>query len=164
MGLEFREGHLNGVKVRAVGWQEQEPGSLFPKCLGCGFTFVSGKIVQNDDIAGLEEWSELGLDIGVKSHPVDWPIDNPGCHKARALQASDQGLGAPAAKGCLAVQARPFAATSSCAGHFRVGAGLVNEHQTLTVLSHDRLAARLPFGPCLDQIRPVLFACPKCFF
>ena len=28
MRFEFREGHLDWVQVRTVGWQKQEPGSL----------------------------------------------------------------------------------------------------------------------------------------
>ena len=164
MGFEFREGHLNRVEIRAVGWQEQEPCSSFPEYLCGGFTFVSREIVENDNIAGFEEWSELGLNVGVESYPVDRPIDNPGSDKPFALQASNQGLGAPAAKGCFAVQALAFEATPTGAGQFRIGAGLVNEHQSLTMFTHDRLAARLPLRSCLNQIRSVLFARPQCFF
>jgi hypothetical protein len=125
---------------------------------------VSREIVKDDDVTGLEEWSKLGLDISVESRPVDRPIDNPGSDKSFALQASNQGLSAPAAKGCFAVQAFALQTTPTTAGKFRVGAGLVNEHQSLTMFTHDRLAARLPLRSCLNQIRPVLFACPQCFF
>lgn len=118
---------------------------------------MSREIVKDDDVAGLEKWSELGLNVGVESRPVDRSIDNPGSDKPFALQASNQGLGSPAAKGCFAVQAFALQTTPTTAGKFRIGAGLVNEHQSLTMFTHDRLAARLPLRSCLNQVWPVLF-------
>ena len=51
MGLEFGEGHFDGIEVGAVGRQEQEPGASLANGLFGGRAFVGGQIVQNDDVA-----------------------------------------------------------------------------------------------------------------
>ena len=36
MGFQFREGHLDGIKIGAIGRQEEEPGAPFLQTLLCG--------------------------------------------------------------------------------------------------------------------------------
>ena len=49
--LEFGKSHLDGVQIRAIPRQEQEPVPLFfQQCLGL-WGFMDGQIVKNDDIA-----------------------------------------------------------------------------------------------------------------
>jgi hypothetical protein len=51
MGFEFGECHLDGVEIRAIGWQEQKPSpSASQDALGF-LTFVGREVVENDDIA-----------------------------------------------------------------------------------------------------------------
>ena len=71
-GFQLGEAELDGVEVGAVGRQEPQG------CAG-GFDrvahpvdFVRGKVVRNDDIAGLEGGDEDLLDVGTtKSHTID---------------------------------------------------------------------------------------------
>ena len=70
MGLEFGEGHFDRVEVRAVRRQEQEPSStLLKERLGfCAF--VAGEVVQDHNVARMQCWGELGLDVGVEDLTV----------------------------------------------------------------------------------------------
>ena len=61
------------------------------------------QIVEDDHIALLQNGGKLGFNIGVEDDAVHWCVDHPRCNKTSAFEASDQGLGAPVAKGCLGV-------------------------------------------------------------
>lgn len=118
---------------------------------------MGGQIVEDDDITRLEDGGELGFNIGVEDQAVHRRIDDPWSDKAIALEASNQGLGAPVAKGGLGKQPLTFGAASRGFGHLGVGAGFVEKDQPPTMFTHLGLAALFPFCPRLDQVRPVLF-------
>ena len=122
------------------------------------------QIVEDDHIALLQNGGKLGFNIGVEDDAVHWCVDHPWCNKTSAFEASDQGLGAPVAKGCLGKQPLAFLAAPGGFCHLGVGACFVKKDQALTMFTHLRLAALFPFCPRLFKVRPVLFACPKCFF
>ena len=122
------------------------------------------QIVEDDHIALLQNGGKLGFNIGVEDHAVHWRVDHPRCNKTSAFEASDQGLGAPVAKGSLGKQPLAFLAAPGGFCHLGVGACFVEKDQTLAMFTHLGLAALFPFCLRLFKLRPVLLACPKCFF
>lgn len=77
MGLEFREGHLDGVQVLGVLGQEEHPcASRSDGGFGPG-ALVDAEVVKDDDIAGLERWRQLGLDIDVEGGAIPWRRGSP---------------------------------------------------------------------------------------
>jgi hypothetical protein len=125
---------------------------------------MGGQIIEDDHIARLEDGRELGFNIGVEDHAVHRRVDHPWSNKAIAFEACDQGLGAPMAEGSLGKQPLAFQAPSSGFCHLGIGACFVEKDQPPAMFTHLGLAALFPFRPRLDQIRPVLLACPKRFF
>ena len=122
------------------------------------------QIVEDDHIALFQNGGKLGFNIGVEDDAVHWRVDHPRGNKTSAFEASDQGLGAPVAKGCLGKQPLAFRAAPGGFCHLGVGACFVEKDQALAMFTHLRLATLFPFSPRLLKVRPVLFACPKCFF
>ncbi len=82
MSLHFREGHLDRVQVGGVFWHEQAPG---PVC-GEGFcgtrASVDIEVVEDHDVAGLQERGEPGLDIDVEHRAIYYPFNDPGREKS----------------------------------------------------------------------------------
>ncbi len=76
-GFELGEGHFMGLRSGLLGLEgsEKAPAGRFPRpteekpCANrthvfCGRgAFVGGQVVENDHVAGLQGWDELGLDI-----------------------------------------------------------------------------------------------------
>jgi hypothetical protein len=58
---------------------------------------VAAEIVHDDDIAGLERWNELLLDIGAEAFAVDRAVEDAWGGEAVAAQRAEEGQGAPAA-------------------------------------------------------------------
>ena len=77
MRLELGEGHFDRIEVGAVGRQKHEPGASVANGLFGGRTFVSGQIVQDDDVALLQGWDELGAHVGLEDRPVRRRVDDP---------------------------------------------------------------------------------------
>ena len=77
MGLEFGEGHFDGIEVGAVGGQKHEPSAALADGLFGGLAFVGGQIVQDDDVAFLQCWDELGAHIGLEDRPIHRRVDDP---------------------------------------------------------------------------------------
>ena len=66
-----------GLRSGRVGGQEQEPGAAgFERLCGLGGR-VHFQIVEHDDVAGLQRWGKLGLDVEVESGPVQGAVDQP---------------------------------------------------------------------------------------
>lgn len=76
MGFQLGEGHFDFVEIGAVGRQEGQPSSLGSDHLLSLLAFVSGKIVEDDDIALLERGNELRFDVSVEDAPVLRSIDD----------------------------------------------------------------------------------------
>lgn len=108
MGLAFCGGRFNGIEVRALGRQEQEPCVLRPDRFFGPLTFMAGEVVEDDDVAWLEGGRELGFDAALEDHPIHRDINDPGAIRPSALEARHEGLRAPMAEGSLAVQPSAF--------------------------------------------------------
>ena len=48
MGLQLREGHLDGVQIRAAGGQEQKPAAMGFEPPGGSIALVGGQVVEDD--------------------------------------------------------------------------------------------------------------------
>src|SRR3954466_15457272 len=75
--FDLGERHLDGVQIRRVLREEQEPGAarLERRC-GAG-ALVDREIVRDHDVAGPKGRGELGLDIGVECRAVHGAIHHP---------------------------------------------------------------------------------------
>ncbi len=60
---------------------------------------MAGEVVEDDDIAGIEGWGELGLDVALESEPVDRTVKQPGGCQSIASEACNEGLRAPVPEG-----------------------------------------------------------------
>ena len=77
MGLEFREGHLDGIEIGAVSRQAQEPATALLQCLCRAWTFVGGQVVEDDNIPRIKCRDQLRLDLSIESRAVHCAIDHP---------------------------------------------------------------------------------------
>ncbi|ESY15373.1 TRm2011-2 protein [Mesorhizobium sp. LNJC394B00] len=101
--------------------------------------------IHDDDVAGLEHWHELLLDIGPEALAVDRSIEDARGSKTVEPQGAEEGQRAPVAVRSKAAQA--FAAWSPAAQRCHVGLdpGFVDEHQPF------RIQTRLPGTPALSS-------------
>ena len=76
-GLELREAELDGIEVRAVGWQVPEggPGGL-DGALDAG-DLVGPESVGNDDVAGLQGRHQDLFDVGAEALAIDRAVEDP---------------------------------------------------------------------------------------
>ena len=87
-GLELREAELDGIEVRAVGWQVPEggPGGL-DGALDAG-DLVGPEIVGNDDVAGLQGRHQDLFDVGAEALAIDRAVEDPRCGQPRTRNAA----------------------------------------------------------------------------
>ncbi len=64
MGLELREGLLDGIEIGRVGRQVAQLGSRRFDELANLVILVGRQIVHDDDVAGLQGWNEALLERG----------------------------------------------------------------------------------------------------
>lgn len=143
--FDLGEGLLDRVEVGRVWRQIPEPGACGADHLPDGGRLVGAEIVHDDDVAGLEHWHELLLDIGAEALAVDRPIEDARGGKTVKPQSAEKGQCAPMAMRGKAAQA--FAAWSPSPQRCHVGLdpGFVNEHQPF------RIETRLPGPPALPS-------------
>lgn len=146
--LQFGEELLDRIEVRAVGWQEEEPGSGGSDNVAHHRAFVRAEIVENDDIAWLQGFDELGFDVGLESLAVDRPVEHPWRLDAIVPQGGNEGHGLPMAVGRMGD--KPFAARAPATQrrHVRLDPGLIDEDQPCRV--NARLVTDPLFAPALE--------------
>jgi len=128
-GLELGKGHFDGIEVRGIGRQEEEPRASCVDQFFGSLTFVEGDIVEDHDVAGRERRGELGFDPCFEDASVHRRIDDPGCCQTMTAQACDEGLGLPGAERCMgAVPLSPWRPSGSLC-QFGVGRGLIDKDQ-----------------------------------
>jgi hypothetical protein len=163
-GLEFGEGHFDGIEVGAIGRQKREPSASLADGMFGGRAFVGGQIVQDDDVALLQRGDELGAHVGLEDRPVDRCVDDPRRGQGAAAQPGDESLGLPMAKGGLGAKAFAPLAASARPGHLCVGSRFVDEHQPMGLGLHLGLSFSLPCLARLAHVGPIAFAGLKAFF
>ena len=103
------------------------------------------QIVQDDDVARLEGWSQLSLDLSFKNAPVHRRVKDEGGGQGVASQAGDEGLRLPMSERGFRKQPLPLQATAAQARHLGGRSGLVQEDQPVRLKPHPRLTRRGPF-------------------
>jgi len=164
MSFELGKGHFDRVEIWTVWRQEQEPCAALLQDRLCFATLVAGEVVENDDIARLQCWSELGLDIGVKDRPVHGSVDDPRRGHAITPQAGNKGLCSPMTKGRFGAQSGSDTSTSAQPRHLCGRACFIEKDQPMELLTHQGLAARLPVIARLSYFCALGFLGQKCFF
>ena len=164
MRLEFGEGHFDGVEVGAVGREEEEPGAAGFEDGGGLWAFVAGEIVEDDHVATLQGWGELGFDPGFEDPTVDRSVDHPGRGQPIMTQRCDERLGAPMTKRRFHLQPLAPARPAAQARHLGRGAGLVDKDQPFRASLHPWLAVFGPHLPRTDNISAIDFARQQRFF
>lgn len=120
---------------------------------------MEADIVEDDDIAGRQLWSELGFDVVFKDGGVHGRVDDPWRDEAMAAQPSDEGLCLPLTEWRVRAVARALRRPAGALAQLGVGGRLIDEDQTWQGLAEERLSAPDPEFPCLAYISAQLFAC-----
>ena len=163
MSFEFGERHFDGIEIGTIRRQEEKPGAPFFQALGCGSAFVSGEVVEDDHIAFLEGWGQLGFNIGVEERPVHRSIDDPGSRQPEAAQARNERLGSPCSKGRRSFQPCPAGTAAPKPAHPRVCGCFVKENKPVGLKLHAGKAGH-PGLARLFHIGAFLLGCHQCFF
>ena len=122
------------------------------------------EVVQDDDVALLQRWDELGAHVGLEDRAVHRRVDDPRRGQGAAAQPGDERLGLPMAKGGLGAKALAPLAASARPGHLGVGSRFVDEHQPMRLGPHLGLSFSLPRLARLTHVGPIAFAGLKAFF
>ena len=161
VGLEFGEGHFDGVQIGTVGGQVVELRAPGGDGIGHSGYFVRGEVVTDDDVAFEQFGREHFVQVGQEHGSVHWPVEEQWCAEPVAAQRGDEGgalpvsvrLGAQAAGAALRAPVK--------AGHFGVQARFVEEDEPGCGPLRLLLAPVRPGGL---QFRPVLLGGAQGFF
>jgi len=160
-GFELREGQLNGVEVRAVGWQEPEMGARAREGRGHGGVLVHGEVIEDDDIAGPERRHEDLFDIGEKRGGIDRAVEDGGGAEAIHAESRDDRVGLPMTQRRVIAQADAARAATIATQEIRRDPGLIEEDVVPRVA---QLEDVLPVPPRRRDIRSALFVGVHRFF
>lgn len=105
VGFEFCERHLDRIEIRRISRQEQEPCAAFGERVSGALAFVRIEIVEDHDIAFVQNWRQLRFDISVEGGAIHSAVDDPRRNKAIAPKPRDKSLRMPFAKWRLPLQA-----------------------------------------------------------
>ena len=159
--LELGEELLDGIEVGAVGRQEEEMGALFPDCAARRLAFMRAEIIEDDDVARLEGWSQHLLDIGGEERAVDRPVNHAGSIDAIMPQSRDEGERLPVAIRNLGGETLAFWSPAAQRRHVGLHPGLVDEDQPT---GSDPALVGLPALALPGDVRPVLLRRQSGFF
>ena len=94
-GVECGEAQLDGVEVGAVGREEAQRRADGFSGVAHAVDFVSGEIVGNHDVAGLQRRHEDLFDVGEEADPVHRAIQDAWSGQPRHPQRGDEGAAFP---------------------------------------------------------------------
>src|SRR3546814_6949970 len=106
--LEFGEGHLDRIHVRAVGRQVKDLGAAGGDRLADPGNLVSRQVVEHDDIAALERGCENLTDIDPEGIAIHRPVEHTWRGHAREAQPGDTGHRRPVTDGAAVGAAHPW--------------------------------------------------------
>ena len=153
-GLELREAELDGIEVRAIGWQVPEggPGGLdSPPDAG---DLVGPEIVGNDDVAWLQSRHQDLFDVSAEALAIDCAVEDPRCGQPRDPQRGEKRAGLPAPAGGVVVDARAARCPAVPPKQIGGAAGFVQKHEVGDVPGRRR---RVPRDPRGRDVRPIVF-------
>ena len=127
--LDLGEGLLDGIEVGRIRGQIPEPRAHgFDHAAQLG-GFVAAEIVQDDDVAGFENWHELLRDVGAEALTVDWPVEDARGGELITAQCAEEGQCAPVTVRCEGPQALALWSPPAQRRHIGLDPGLVDKDQ-----------------------------------
>ena len=160
-GLELREAELDGIEVRAIGWQVPEggPGGLdSPPDAG---DLVGPEVVGNDDVAWLQSRHQDLFDVSAEALAIDCAVEGPRCGQPRDPHRGEKRAGLPAPAGGVVVDARAARGPAVPPKQMGGAAGFVQQHEVGDVPGRRR---RVPRDPRGRDVRPIVFGRADRFF
>ena len=159
--FEFGEYLLDRVQIRAVGRQKDQVGSCRSYAGSDCFSLVAAEIVEDHQVAWLEDSEEELFDLALKAFADDGAVEHARRGDRIATQGGEKSHGLPMAVRHMLNQ--PFALSAPAAQRRHVGLhpGLIDEHQPLDVDARLILA---PPGAPLGNVRPLLLGGANAFF
>ena len=127
--FEFGEDLFDRVEVWTVGWQEDEARAGSANGFAHRFALVAAEIVEDDDIARGQRWSQNLNDISMEGGGVDRSIEDERRRDAVAAQGGEKGHGLPMAEGDERFQTVIAWTPTAQRRHVGLDPGLINEHQ-----------------------------------
>ena len=153
-GLERREAELDGIEVRAIGWQVPEggPGGLdSPPDAG---DLVGPEVVGDDDVAGVQGRHQDLVDVGAEALAIDRAVEDPRGGQPRDPHRGEKRAGLPAPAGGVGVDARATRCPAVPPKQIGGAAGFVQKHEVGDVPGRRR---RVPRDPRGRDVRPIAF-------
>ena len=151
--LEFGEGLFDRVEVWAVGRQIDELSALCSDRLGDTGSFVTGKIVEHDDVVGPQGWRQHLLDISPEALAVNGAVEDAGRGDPTGPQTGHQRRHLPMPVRHRGEQSQPTAGSAIAACHIGGGPSLVEEDQVVGI---ERWLAADEDPPRLDYVGAIL--------
>ena len=159
--LEFGEDHLDGVEVRRVGRQEEEPRTSFADRGADSMALVAAQIIDDHDVAGLQRGHQRLFDIGQELDRVNRSVEQHGRVDAVITQRRQEGERAPFAEGSLGDEAFASGRPTPRSRHVGLRPSLVDEDQASWI---EPALIALPAIPFAGYVRSVLFGGVEAFF
>ena len=160
-GLQFGEGLLDRIEVRAVGRQKPEPRAGLCDGVAHRRLFVHRQVVEHDHIARVQRRHQDLLHVGPEAVVIDGPIEHGGRRHRRGPERRDDRVRLPVPAGRVIADARPAPAARIAANQIGRNARFI--HEDVLVREPDRLAVVPPAPRCRD-IRTPLFVGVYRFF
>jgi hypothetical protein len=140
--LSFEKAFSIGLKSGEYGGRNRSVASRLD-CLANVVTPVGRQVVEDDDVAPVERGYEYLPGVSQEPFASHWPVEDHRCRHAKRCQGANEGCRLPVAVWDRSAQAFTPRRASMQARHFRVGRGLVDEHQRV------RIEVGLILEPCL---------------
>ena len=147
--FQFGEDLFDGVEVGGIGRQEQKPGSASPDGAAHCLALVATEIIEDDDVARLQRWSQNLIDIGPEALAVDWTIENQWGLDTITPQGGEEGHCLPVTVRDLCREPPAPRAPTSDGSHVGLDPGFIDEDET------GRINPRLIFFPARAAARHV---------
>jgi len=127
--FELCEGHFDGVEIGRVGRQEQEFGATRFYQLSSLGAFVTGQIIEDDDVAWRQFGDEELPDILNEDRPGYGTVDDKRCNKSLRRKSRNKGGRLPMSVRRIAFDPLAPRRSSIAAHHVGGSAGLIDEEQ-----------------------------------
>ncbi len=160
-GFEFGEAQLDGVEVGAVGRQEAQRRADGFNGVAHAVDFVSGEIVSDHDVAGVQRRHEDLFNVGEEAGPVHRAVEDPGGGEPRHPQRGDEGAALPPPLG--GVIGDPLAAGAAPIPPQEIGGdpGFIEKDEAGRV---ERRSGRRPLRAGGRDVRAIVFGRTHRFF
>lgn len=159
--LELGKDLFDWIEVGAVGRQEQKARAFCPDSGPDSRLLVTGKIVEDDDIAGAERRAELFLDPLGEASAIDRLIEDERGVDPVTAQGGDEGHRFPMAIRHFGVEPLANRCPAPQRGHVRLGPSFINKDEASGIKPVLEL---LPLLAPSGHLGPQLFGGEHAFF